>query len=76
MSVPAIPVGRISAKARQIDVAKMLLAILRLIGTVLVGIPYLVGWALSKAWLAVTLLWTAAAEGWRDARRGVGDGRP
>lgn len=79
MGFPAVPVRRISMKARQIDVAEALLtavvAVLRLVGTILVGIPYWAFWSLSKAWLGVTLLGTAAVEGWRDARRGKGGER-
>lgn len=75
MGFPAAPVERISAKARQIDVAKLVLGVLRLIGTVLVGVPFLAGWVLSKTWLGIALLGTAAAEGWREARRAKGGGR-
>lgn len=75
MGFPAVPVERISAKARQFDVGGLFLALLRLVGTVLVGIPYVLGWTVSKVWLGAALLGTALAEGWRDARRPAGGGR-
>lgn len=72
MTVPSIPLERISGRARQADVRKALLWIVRLAGTVLIAIPYLIGWTLSMVWLGVTMLWVAAGEGWRDARRAKG----
>ncbi|MFI7643731.1 hypothetical protein [Nonomuraea sp. NPDC049400] len=72
MTVPSIPLDRISGRARQVDARKALAWIVRLVGTVLVGVPYLIGWTLSKVWLGMTMLWVAAGEGWRDARRAKG----
>lgn len=72
MGFPAIPVERISTQARRIDLLKVLLAVLWFVGTVLVGVPYVLGWLVGKAWLGVTLLGTALVEGWRDAGRAKG----
>ncbi|MEU4578941.1 hypothetical protein [Nonomuraea sp. NPDC023979] len=69
-----VPLERIEGKARQLDVRKGLLAVARLLATVLVGIPYVAAWSLSKLWLGVTMLWAAAVTGWRDARRPRAEG--
>jgi hypothetical protein len=62
-----IPVERISERARRVDVRKGLLAVARLLAAVLVGIPYVLGWTISKVWLGLTIAWVAFGEGWRDA---------
>lgn len=78
--VLTVPVERISDEARQVDVRKGLLALVRLLATILVGIPYVLGWSLGKlclgaawslntVWHGLTMLWAAAVTGWRDARR-------
>lgn len=72
--VLTVPVERISSEARQVDVGKGLLALVRLLATILVGIPYVAAWSLSKLWLGVTMLWAAAVTGWRDARRPRAEG--
>jgi hypothetical protein len=64
-----VPLDRITGEARRVDARKAALAVVRLLATVLVGIPYVVAWSLSKAWLGLTMLWAAAVTGWRDARR-------
>lgn len=64
-----VPLERIEGEARQLDVRKGLLAAVRLLATILVGIPYVAAWLLSKLWLGITMLWAAAVTGWRDARR-------
>lgn len=69
-----VPLDRISGEARKLDVRKGVLAVVRLLATVLVGLPYVAAWSLSKAWLGVTMLWAAAVTGWRDARRPRAEG--
>lgn len=64
-----VPLDRISGEARKLDVRKAALAVVRLLATFLVGIPYAAAWLLGKLWLGVTMLWAAAVTGWRDARR-------
>lgn len=63
-----VPLDRITGEARKLDVRKGVLAVVRLLTTILVGIPYVAAWSLSKLWLGVTMLWAAAVTGWRDAR--------
>ncbi|WP_405149451.1 hypothetical protein OG589_14575 [Sphaerisporangium sp. NBC_01403] len=73
--VLTIPVEQIQgeARARKVDVRKALLTVGRALLTVLLGVPYVLGWALRKVWMVlvtvVTILGTAAAVGWRDAAR-------
>lgn len=62
-----IPLERIDAEARKLDPQKALVALVRLLGTLLLAVPYVLGWALRKAWLGLTLLWTAAVVGWQEA---------
>lgn len=64
-----VPLERIGGEARKVDVRKGLLAVARVVATVLVGIPYVAAWSLSKVWLALSMLWVAAVTGWQDARR-------
>ncbi|WP_146607307.1 hypothetical protein [Spongiactinospora gelatinilytica] len=64
-----IPVERISQEARRRDVRAGLRRLARLLVTLLVGIPYVLGWTVSKVWLGLTIAWVAAGEGWRDAAR-------
>ncbi|WP_433520129.1 hypothetical protein ACQP2T_63355 (plasmid) [Nonomuraea sp. CA-143628] len=63
-----VPLERISERSRRVDVRKGLLALLRLLATLLVGFPYVLGWLVGKLWLGLTVAWVAAGEGWRDAR--------
>lgn len=72
-----VPLERITREARRIDVRGGLLALVRLLGTLVLGIPYGVAWCLRILVLGVTMLWVAAATGWRDAagvRREGGSG--
>lgn len=62
-----IPLERIDAEARKLDPQKALAALARLLGTLLLAVPYVLGWTLRKAWLGLTLLWTAAVLGWQEA---------
>lgn len=64
-----VPLDRISSEAHRLDVRKGVLALVRLMATIVVGIPYVLGWSLRKLWLGLTMLWVAAAEGWREAGR-------
>lgn len=71
--VLTIPVEQIQveARARHVDVRKVLLTVGRVLLTLLLGAPYVLGWTLRKAWIAVVtvgaMLGTAAAVGWREA---------
>lgn len=69
MATLTIPVERISERARRVDARKGLATVARLLGEVLVGIPYVLGWSVSKVWLGLTIAWVAVGEGWRDAAR-------
>lgn len=42
----------------------------RAVLTVVVGLPYLIGWTAGKVWLGMTLLGSAIALGWREALHG------
>ena len=75
-----VPLEQIESRARQLDVRKGMLGLVRLLATIAIGIPYVLSWSLaktllgavwvlSKIWLGVTMLWAAAVMGWRDARR-------
>lgn len=66
-----IPVGRIEAEAqaRQLDARQALLAVVRLLWTVVLAVPYVLGWTLRKLWLGLAMLGTAAVVGWREAAR-------
>jgi hypothetical protein len=70
MATLTIPVERISEKARRkVDVRGGLRRAVRLLATILLGIPYVLGWSARTLWLGLTMLWVATAEGWRDAGR-------
>lgn len=69
-----VPMERIAGEARRVDVAKAAPAVGRLLATILVAVPYVTAWSLSKAWIGVTMLWAAAVTGWRDARRPRAEG--
>lgn len=64
-----VPLERISREARRVDVRPGLLALARLLATLVVGVPYVAAWLLGKAWLGLSMLWAAAVAGWRDAAR-------
>ncbi|HEY9375025.1 hypothetical protein [Streptomyces sp.] len=70
-----VPLDRISSEAHKADVRKGVLAVLRLLATILIGIPYVLGWSASKVWLGLTIAWVAVGEGWRDARMSAGGRR-
>ena len=71
----SVPLDRISGEARKLDARRGVLAVVRLLATILVGIPYVLGWSASKVWLGLTIAWVAVGEGWRDARTSVGGRR-
>lgn len=60
-AVHRVPVARISDEARQVRFWRTVL-------TVLAGVLWLVGWSLSKVWLAVAWCCVAVKVGWNDAR--------
>jgi hypothetical protein len=64
-----IPVEEISAEARQVDVRKALFAAARLLWTLVLAVPYALGWTLRKVWLGLVMLRTALVIGWREAGR-------
>ncbi|HUR74440.1 MAG TPA: hypothetical protein VMZ00_09190 [Sporichthya sp.] len=64
-----VPLDRISSEARRLDVRKGVLAVVRLLATILVGVPYVAAWLLGKLWLGLSMLWAAAVAGWQDAGR-------
>jgi hypothetical protein len=64
-----VPLDRIAGEARKVDFRKGLLALLRVVGTVVLAIPYSIAWALRMIVLGVTMLWVAAVHGWRAAGR-------
>jgi hypothetical protein len=64
-----VQLERIEGEARKVDVRKGLLALARLVGTLVLAVPYGVAWCLRMLVLGVTMLWVAAATGWRDAGR-------
>jgi hypothetical protein len=58
----AIPVDEISAEARQVDMARVVLTVL--------AVPlYVAGWLAGKVFLALAWAGLAVKAGWRDARR-------
>lgn len=64
-----VPVDRITAEARQIQLGRAIL-------TAIAAVLYLIGWVPSKAiqavWLAFAWSGTAVKVGWVDARRPTG----
>jgi hypothetical protein len=62
-----MPLERITSEARRIDLRKGALALLRLVGTLILSIPYGIAWGLRIVVLGLTMLWAAAVTGWRDA---------
>jgi hypothetical protein len=58
----AIPVERINTEARQLDPATVAL-------TVLLFVPFVLGWTTRKVWMVLAWLWTAVVVGWQEAGR-------
>jgi hypothetical protein len=56
---------QVRAEARQLDPAKVVL-------TLLMVVPFILGWTVSKVfgavWLVCSFAWTATVVGWRTAR--------
>lgn len=75
MTTLTIPTERISERARRVDPRGAMRAVARVLVAVLVGIPYVLGWAVARVWLGLTLAWVAFGEGWRDGARAVNGGR-
>ncbi|MFI6883379.1 hypothetical protein [Streptosporangium canum] len=57
-----IPVERIDAEARQLDPRRALL-------TIVLAVPFLLGWVARKTWMVLAWLWTAVLIGWQEAGR-------
>ena len=53
----SIPVGQISEDARRLNPAKVAL-------TILLALPFLIGWVARVVWLALAFLWSAVVYGW------------
>ncbi|MGR6922566.1 hypothetical protein ACU635_50645 [[Actinomadura] parvosata] len=70
----SVPLERITREARRVDVRKGVLALLRLLGTLVLGVPYVIAWCLRTLVLCATMLWVAAVAGWRDAGRPRAEG--
>lgn len=64
-----VPIEAIAREARRVDLRKGGLALLRVVGTLLLAIPYGIAWTLRMIVLGVTMLRVAAVAGWRDAGR-------
>lgn len=62
MAILSIPVERIETKARQADPRKALL-------TVLLFVPFALGWLARKTWMALVYICSAVVAGWQDAGR-------
>ena len=56
-----IPIEKINAEAREINVGRIVLALLALI-------PFVLGWLCAAAVTAVGWTWTAFKAGWHEAR--------
>lgn len=63
----AVPVDRITARARQVRFRHVLLA---LAAGLLFGIGWLIAKVFGVAWLAFVWCAVALSEGWQEARRG------
>jgi hypothetical protein len=57
-----VPLERVEAEARQVNLGRALL-------TLLVGVFWVLGWLAGMASLAVRIAWAGVKEGWSDARR-------
>jgi hypothetical protein len=62
-----VPVETITAQARQVDVARVVLSLLALI-------PFLLGWTAGKAFVGLAWVALAVKAGWREARAPRDDG--
>jgi hypothetical protein len=58
----SIPLERIEDKARQADPRKVAL-------TVLLFIPFVLGWGARKTWMTLVYLCSALVAGWQEAGR-------
>lgn len=58
----SIPLDQIEERARTSDPRKALL-------TAVLFIPFVLGWTVRKAWMALVYLWSAVVAGWQDAAR-------
>lgn len=57
-----VPLRRIEERAVKADPRKVLL-------TLLLIVPFMLGWIVRKVWMALVYLWSAVVAGWQDAGR-------
>lgn len=62
MMALTVPLERIESRARASDPRKALL-------TVLLFVPFAVGWLARKCWMAAVYTYSAIVAGWQDAGR-------
>lgn len=55
-----LPIERIEERARAADPRRVLL-------TVLLAVPFVLGWLAGRAWLALAYVWSAVIAGWQAA---------
>mgnify|MGYP006976779523 CR=1 FL=1 len=65
-----VPLDRIEERTRTADPRRVLL-------TLLLVVPFVLGWLACKTWLAMVYLWSAVVAGWQAAARPrVSEGGP
>lgn len=57
-----VPIEAIEKRAQEADPRRAVL-------TFVLAIPFLLGWIVRKAWMALVYVWSAVAAGWQDAGR-------
>jgi len=57
-----VPIERIEERARSADPRRVLL-------TVLLFVPFALGWLARKVWMALVYVWSAVVAGWQEAAR-------
>jgi len=57
-----MPIEAIEERARTADPRRALL-------TVLLAVPFVLGWLTRKAWMAAAYVWSAVVAGWQEAGR-------
>lgn len=57
-----MPIDRIEERARKADPRRAAL-------TVLLLVPFVLGWAARKTWMALVYVWSAVVAGWQEAAR-------
>lgn len=63
MTTPSIyaSTAKIRAEAAQLDPLKVLI-------TLLLIVPFMLGWAARIVWVVIALMWTGGVHGWRTAQ--------